>query len=34
VATVQKVQSVANNPDFSTKLTNEQKQIIAKFYGF
>jgi len=33
-ATVQKVQSIANNPDSSTKLTNEQKQIIAQFYGF
>lgn len=33
-ATVQKVQSIANNPASSTKLTNEQKQIIAQFYGF
>jgi hypothetical protein len=32
-ATVQKVQSIANNPDSSAKLTNEQKQIIAQFYG-
>ena len=32
-ATVQKVQSIANNPDSSTKLTNEQKKIIAQFYG-
>jgi hypothetical protein len=31
-ATVQKVQSIANNPDSSTKLTNEQKKIIAQFY--
>lgn len=32
-ATVQKVQAIANNPDSSAKLTNEQKQIIAQFYG-
>jgi hypothetical protein len=32
-STVQKVQSIANNPASSTKLTNEQKQIIAQFYG-
>jgi hypothetical protein len=33
-ATVQKVQAIANNSDSSAKLTNEQKQIIAQFYGF
>jgi hypothetical protein len=32
-STVQKVQEIANNPNSSTKLTNEQKQIIAQFYG-
>jgi len=31
--TVQKVQEIANNPASSTKLSNEQKQIIAQFYG-
>lgn len=32
-STVQKVQEIANNPVSSTKLSNEQKQIIAQFYG-
>ena len=32
--TANKVQQIANNPTSSTKLTNEQKQIIAQFYGF
>jgi ketopantoate reductase len=32
-ATAKKVQEIANNPASSTKLTNEQKQIIAQFYG-
>jgi len=32
-STVQKVQEIANNPASSTKLSNEQKQIIAQFYG-
>lgn len=32
-STAQKVQAIANNPASSTKLTNEQKQIIAQFYG-
>lgn len=33
-STIQKVQSIANNPDSSTKLTNEKKQIITQYYGF
>ena len=33
-STAQKVQAIANNPTSSTKLTSEQKQIIAQFYGF
>ena len=31
--TANKVQQIANNPASSTKLTSEQKQIIAQFYG-
>jgi hypothetical protein len=31
--TVGKVQQIANDPASSKKLTNEQKQIIAQFYG-
>jgi cobalamin biosynthesis Mg chelatase CobN len=31
--TTQKVQEIANNLASSTKLSNEQKQIIAQFYG-
>ena len=34
VTTANKVQQIANDPASSTKLSNEQKQIIAQFYGF